>query len=457
MYANGGTPPPGIAQGVDGITLPKKTATIWPRGSIQEVGMAVSANHAGGYSWRLCKDNGNVSEACFQQNQLRFAGSKQWIYYASQDWSEIPLVKVSQGTYPEGSEWARFPVPSCVQCNPASACGTPLKPMPGGDYGSAWNMQVNCNGACHGSSASKGTGSCPGLSQFPEPIPSMSGFGKSIWEWSVVDQVVVPDNLEPGDYLLSWRWDCEQSDQVFQNCADIKITVDTNGGAERIRMDPSKKISVYKGSGNVKCDGTGYESCTNSTSKSTTGQSYTAICQKLGVSGCPKDAKCEVITKLGKQYCGLKGTGESSGQDMQSYGAVCQKLDVSGCPKDAKCELITKMGTQYCWVKEVKQEVKPMTAQNTSGGKSQEKSSSSMTCYNYGVSGCSQHAECTVVSQSGKTYCGIKEVTKPDPEPEPEPASKGNQSSGGSGMSAASQVLNRALPIFFLVIFVSPL
>jgi len=32
----------------------------------------------------------------------------------------------------------------------------------------------------------------------------------------VVDEVVVPDGLEPGDYLLSWRWDCEQTTQIWQ-------------------------------------------------------------------------------------------------------------------------------------------------------------------------------------------------------------------------------------------------
>ena len=34
----------------------------------------------------------------------------------------------------------------------------------------------------------------------------------------------LPDNLETGDYLLSWRWDCEESTQVWENCADVRIT-----------------------------------------------------------------------------------------------------------------------------------------------------------------------------------------------------------------------------------------
>ena len=35
--------------------------------------------------------------------------------------------------------------------------------------------------------------------------------------------------MHPGKqrYLLSWRWDCEESNQVFQNCADILIVDNT--------------------------------------------------------------------------------------------------------------------------------------------------------------------------------------------------------------------------------------
>ena len=38
-----------------------------------------------------------------------------------------------------------------------------------------------------------------------------------------MDKVVVPHDVEAGVYLLSWRWDCEESTQVWQNCADINI------------------------------------------------------------------------------------------------------------------------------------------------------------------------------------------------------------------------------------------
>jgi len=40
--------------------------------------------------------------------------------------------------------------------------------------------------------------------------------------FSLVDKVIVPD-LPEGDYVLSWRWDCQDTPQVWMNCADIKV------------------------------------------------------------------------------------------------------------------------------------------------------------------------------------------------------------------------------------------
>ena len=62
---------------------------------------------------------------------------------------------------------------------------------------------------------------------------------------NIVDTVLVPESLQPGPHLLSWRWvrvplllvpcmdvlalrtlavqDCEQTNQVWQNCADVEI------------------------------------------------------------------------------------------------------------------------------------------------------------------------------------------------------------------------------------------
>lgn len=311
-YANGGTPPSGVAQGTDGLMLAARTPTVWAPGSVQEVGMAVSANHAGGYSWRLCKNNGSVSEECFQQGTLEFAGDKQFIVYTDGSWSEIPLTKVSTGTFPPGSEWARFPVPSCLLCNPVDECGAVLQPTSGLDYQSAWNLQVNCNAACAGSSASKAGGSCPERTQFPEPIEGLSGFGKSIWDWSVVDRMTVPADLEPGAYLLSLRWDAEQSDQVFQNCADITISADGTSDAG-IDFDPAKKLTTYRPRGNSKCEDNLYENCdkgNKGAKQEDKDGKYNALgweCFEFGQKGnrqaCEADNRCDWMDEKQKEYC----------------------------------------------------------------------------------------------------------------------------------------------------------
>jgi lytic starch monooxygenase len=30
----------------------------------------------------------------------------------------------------------------------------------------------------------------------------------------IVDVIEIPNHLQPGNYVLQWRWDCEESDQV---------------------------------------------------------------------------------------------------------------------------------------------------------------------------------------------------------------------------------------------------
>merc|ERR1712187_51672 len=41
-------------------------------------------------------------------------------------------------------------------------------------------------------------------------------------KFSVMDEVQVPNT--PGEYVLGWRCDCEETDQVWNSCADIIIT-----------------------------------------------------------------------------------------------------------------------------------------------------------------------------------------------------------------------------------------
>merc|ERR1712232_1551543 len=40
--------------------------------------------------------------------------------------------------------------------------------------------------------------------------------------FSVVDKVRIPD-VPPGEYVVSFRWDCEQTPQIWAQCADVTI------------------------------------------------------------------------------------------------------------------------------------------------------------------------------------------------------------------------------------------
>ena len=60
------------------------------------------------------------------------------------------------------------------------------------------------------------------------PLHKCDGDGmsqcSSDWVVGVVsDRVIVPKSLKPGEYVLSWRWDCEETAQIWANCADVVI------------------------------------------------------------------------------------------------------------------------------------------------------------------------------------------------------------------------------------------
>ena len=42
-------------------------------------------------------------------------------------------------------------------------------------------------------------------------------------EWAIKDLVDVPENLAPGQYVLSFRWDSQRTPQVWNACANIEI------------------------------------------------------------------------------------------------------------------------------------------------------------------------------------------------------------------------------------------
>ena len=145
--------------------------TIWHRGQPAEVLWASGMGHRGGYAYRLCKVNDGkvweVTEQCFQNGHLNFYGGTTWIYFNPypknfdpENWTAQPIKTTTIGTTPPGSEWAKV-----------NLWKKPKKPQ----------------------------------------------------EWAIKDLVEVPESLEPGQYILSFRWDSLRSPQVWSSCANIEI------------------------------------------------------------------------------------------------------------------------------------------------------------------------------------------------------------------------------------------
>ena len=175
--------------------------TEWVAGETAEVGWGIIANHGGGYSYRLCPapgDDSVVTEECFQQTPLRFHGDSQWVEYGEGG----PRVyfqanRTVEGTWPEGSQWTKNPIPACNSAD-----------------GGYFEEEAHC----------VKTGG-----QFDPPAPGLLGYGESYlvpglpqFFFTIMDEVEVPQ-VAPGQYVLSFRWDCEQTSQIWTACANINI------------------------------------------------------------------------------------------------------------------------------------------------------------------------------------------------------------------------------------------
>merc|ERR1712150_154333 len=183
-------------------------------GSKQPVAWSIHANHGGGYAYRLCPKSSNLTEACFQSHHLEFTSEHSWIQYGNNasNRTEIVATRVNEGTFPEGSTWMKNPIPACGQLN--------------GGVGDA---------------------SCEFPAQFDPPLPYLYGYGGATcfqgsagggkkctqeqqqyftdhFNFNIIDEVLVPQGLDVGEYALSFRWDCEQTPQIWTQCADITIT-----------------------------------------------------------------------------------------------------------------------------------------------------------------------------------------------------------------------------------------
>merc|ERR1711872_381319 len=99
---------------------------------------------------------------------------------------------------PEGSQWTKNPIPACNSMDGGWFESGPLCPDSG--------------------------------PQFTPPAPGLLGYGENYlapgaadFLFTIMDRVVVPTGIVPGDYVLSFRWDCEQTSQIWNACSSIRI------------------------------------------------------------------------------------------------------------------------------------------------------------------------------------------------------------------------------------------
>mmetsp|Transcript_117046 Transcript_117046/g.342835 ORF Transcript_117046/g.342835 Transcript_117046/m.342835 type:complete len:359 (+) Transcript_117046:60-1136(+) len=184
------------------------SSTIWKAGGLGEVTWQVTANHGGGYSYRLCPASGPLTEECFQKYPLKFA-SPQSIVSKDGKRMEINGTYTTEGTTPRGSMWALNPIPPrCLSGDCRK--GKPCRP--------ASEDPLCAKGDCTPCDDTPGPA-------FPPPCDEATFGACSGNEGgvAVVDNVQVPANLKPGKYVLGWRWDCEATAQIWSNCADITV------------------------------------------------------------------------------------------------------------------------------------------------------------------------------------------------------------------------------------------
>jgi len=211
----GGWAPPGVPQGALGSEAPWNSKlslqTIWVAGEEAEVGWGITANHGGGYQFRLCPAGSKSEESCFQKMPLDFVGDTQWIQFGrgmdKNNRTEIPATTVGgDKVIPRNSMWRRNPVPPC---------NTPIS------GGAVSNLK--CAGPTFTPPIKGLYGFGPGACGSSEVKCNYKQFVQHDFDFGIVDKVKVPD-VTPGEYVLSFRWDSEQTNQVWTSCADVTIT-----------------------------------------------------------------------------------------------------------------------------------------------------------------------------------------------------------------------------------------
>lgn len=177
---------------------PASATVVWKAGHMVDVAWALQANHGGGYSYRLCPHGHPLTEECFQKFPLDFAGTKSWFRWggAAGKTHYFKRTTVVKGTFPPHSMWAMNPVPRAWRLADHTWPNQGSNHMQTGE-----GFQPKCT--------EEGNFTCTGA------------WGP--YNVEILDQVQLPTNLPPGKYVLGWRLDCEESNQIWSSCSDVHV------------------------------------------------------------------------------------------------------------------------------------------------------------------------------------------------------------------------------------------
>jgi len=173
----------------------------------------MAANHGGGYQYRLCPADSELTEECFRKMPLDFASDESWIQWGhgldANNRSAFKATTVpGDKVQPAGSMWRRNPIPPCNAPLAGgfkhTACDYPLfePPVPG-----VWGF---------------GGGHCQDARDPDHPCTPEETQRWAL-DFGIVDKLRIPADLPEGEYVLGFRWDCEQSPQVWSSCSDVTI------------------------------------------------------------------------------------------------------------------------------------------------------------------------------------------------------------------------------------------
>jgi hypothetical protein len=154
-------------------------------------------------SYRLCPLASALTEECFRQTPLAFAGEHSWFRWFGAEGRRSRIERIT--TRDEwGVAWAKNPVPRAWR-KADGVTWAEDNPRNGGSPSAHWETGEGFQPRCNHTE------------QFP-----------CAGEWNlhqpeIVDLVQIPRSLRPGSYVLSWRWDAEQSYQIMSSCADVEV------------------------------------------------------------------------------------------------------------------------------------------------------------------------------------------------------------------------------------------